>query len=91
MTQSEEKPQQFINGELKPLSGMEATSNIPAIKSKAEYLKAVMYEGVRLPQHLNYLRDYFLWFSIFPICRITVFLLPPSISLARSLPLTPCR
>jgi hypothetical protein len=48
MTNSEEQPQQLINGELKPLSGMESTSNIPVIKSKAEYLKAVMYEGVRL-------------------------------------------
>jgi thioredoxin 1 len=42
--------QQLINGELKPLVGMEATSSIPVIKSKAEYLKAVMYEGVRLFQ-----------------------------------------
>jgi hypothetical protein len=48
MTNSEEQPQQLINGELKPLSGMESTSNIPVIKSKAEYLKAVMYEGVCL-------------------------------------------
>ena len=49
MADNKDKPQQLINGELKPLSGMEATSNIPVIKSKAEYLKAVMYEGVRLP------------------------------------------
>ncbi|KAF3035747.1 hypothetical protein E8E11_001767 [Didymella keratinophila] len=48
MTESEEQPQQLINGELKPLSGMESTSNIPVIKSKAEYLKAVMYEGVTI-------------------------------------------
>ncbi|KAJ4332972.1 hypothetical protein N0V87_007949 [Didymella glomerata] len=27
---------------------MESTSNIPVIKSKAEYLKAVMYEGVTI-------------------------------------------
>jgi hypothetical protein len=47
MAESEEQPQQLINGELKPLSGMEATSSIPVIRSKAEYLKAVMYEGVR--------------------------------------------
>lgn len=47
MTESEEQPQQLINGELKPLPSMESTSNIPVIKSKAEYLKAVMYEGVR--------------------------------------------
>ena len=46
---SETLPQQLINGELRPLVGMEATSHIPVIKSKAEYLKAVMYEGVRLP------------------------------------------
>lgn len=50
MIEGEEQPQQLINGELKSLSGMEATSNIPVIKSKAEYLKAVMYEGVRLPE-----------------------------------------
>ena len=49
MAGTEDQPQQLINGELKPLSGMEATSNIPVIKSKAEYLKAVMYEGVRPP------------------------------------------
>lgn len=46
-SENENPPQQLINGELKPLVGMEATSNIPVIKSKAEYLKAVMYEGVR--------------------------------------------
>lgn len=44
--ENENPPQQLINGELKPLIGMEATSHIPVIKSKAEYLKAVMYEGV---------------------------------------------
>jgi hypothetical protein len=43
---NEKPPQQLINGELKLLVGMEATSHIPVIKSKAEYLKAVMYEGV---------------------------------------------
>ncbi|KAF2625137.1 thioredoxin-like protein [Macroventuria anomochaeta] len=48
MTDSEDQPQQLINGELKPLSGMEATSQIPVLKSKAEYLKAVMYEGVTI-------------------------------------------
>ena len=48
---NENVPQQLINGELKPLVGMEATSHIPVIKSKAEYLKAVMYEGVRLSQN----------------------------------------
>ena len=47
-SEDENPPQQLINGELKPLVGMEATSNIPVLKSKAEYLKAVMYEGVRL-------------------------------------------
>ena len=47
-SENENVPQQLINGELKPLVGMEATSHIPVIKSKAEYLKAVMYEGVRL-------------------------------------------
>jgi hypothetical protein len=51
MTGNEEQPQQLINGELKPLSGMEATGNIPVIKSKAEYLKAVMYEGVRFSRN----------------------------------------
>lgn len=49
MSESTEQPQQLINGQLKPLSGMEAHSDIPVIRSKAEYLKAVMYEGVRLP------------------------------------------
>ena len=49
--ENENPPQQLINGELKPLVGMEATSHIPVIKSKAEYLKAVMYEGVRLSQN----------------------------------------
>ena len=49
MPESTDQPQQLINGELKPLSGMEATSTIPVLRSKAEYLKAVMYEGVRLP------------------------------------------
>ncbi|KAL1650933.1 hypothetical protein SLS61_005701 [Didymella pomorum] len=48
MTESEEQPQQLINGELKPLPSMVSTSNIPVIKSKAEYLKAVMYEGVTI-------------------------------------------
>lgn len=47
MTETEDQPKQLINGELKSLAGMEATSTIPVIKSKAEYLKAVMYEGVR--------------------------------------------
>ncbi|KAF2996467.1 hypothetical protein E8E13_004556 [Curvularia kusanoi] len=48
MTASDDQPQQLINGQLKPLSGMSSTSNIPVIKSKAEYLKAVMYEGVTI-------------------------------------------
>ena len=48
MADNEDQPQQLINGTLKPLSGMEMTSNIPVIKSKVEYLRAVMYEGVRL-------------------------------------------
>lgn len=52
MTSNQDQPQQLINGELKPLSSMESTSNILTIKSKTEYLKAVMYEGVRLrPNH----------------------------------------
>jgi hypothetical protein len=55
-SENEHPPQQLINGELKPLVGMEATSNIPVIKSKAEYLKAVMYEGVRLSQNAPFPR-----------------------------------
>lgn len=51
MAENEDQPQQLINGILKPLSGIEATSNIPVIKSKAEYLRAVMYEGVRFSKH----------------------------------------
>lgn len=49
MTETEDQPQQLINGTLKPISSMESTPNIPVIKSQAEYLKAVMYEGVRNP------------------------------------------
>ncbi|KAJ4992565.1 thioredoxin [Stagonosporopsis vannaccii] len=48
MSENTEKPQQLINGQLKPLSGMEAHGDIPIIRSKAEYLKAVMYEGVTI-------------------------------------------
>ncbi|KZM25418.1 uncharacterized protein EKO05_0000520 [Ascochyta rabiei] len=48
MSEPEDQPQQLINGTLKPLIGMDSKSTIPVIKSKAEYLKAVMYEGVTI-------------------------------------------
>jgi hypothetical protein len=44
-TMSDSTPQQLINGKLTPIAAM--SSEIPTLHSKAEYLKAVMYEGVR--------------------------------------------
>jgi hypothetical protein len=41
---SDSTPHQLVNGRLTPVAAM--SSDIPTLHSKAEYLKAVMYEGV---------------------------------------------